>query len=310
MKTFNKKHITIVLIIVMSLVMLPIQAFAEQREPVDVECQLNINYNYGDVPVTDANFYVYRVGEVYMNGETQLVGEFAQLDIDFEDSSQLKMAGITMYNFASEKGISPDYIITTDEDGKVSLLSLDAGIYLVAGQPLIEGDDGYFTDPQVIFFPYNPGLEDDYWNSNVTIQPKAEMRCILDPLVYKTKKVWADDGAEKYRPDEITVRLYKDGVEYDKVVLSKDNNWSYVWKDLDPKSVWTLKEDVVLDYKAEINLEDDTFIVKNTFTGEIAPNDETIQQTGLLWWPVPVMACVGMVLILIGIIVARKEKYE
>ena len=332
MKMFNKRHLIITIIIVMTLVMLPIQALAKeeasvggalggtaggasggasggaQREPVDVECQLNVNYNYGDIPVADADFYVYKVGDIYMDGETQLTGEFAELDIDFSDAAQLKMAGITMYNFASEKGIQPDHIITTNSEGKVSLLSLDAGIYLIAGQPLIEGDDGYFTDPQVIFFPLNPGLDDEYWNSNITIQPKATMRCILDPLVYKTKKIWADDGAEKYRPDEITVRLYQNGIEYDKVVLSKDNNWSYTWKDLDPKSEWTLKEDVVLDYSADISLENDTFIVTNTFEGEIAPSDENIHQTGLLWWPVPLMAFVGMALVILGMFVTRKEQ--
>lgn len=318
MKKSNKRHLAFLLIIVVTLVMLPMQAMAKEgtpsggqsREPVDVECQLNINYTLGDEPVANANFYAYRVGDVYMNGDAELTGEFTGLDIDFANDDQLKMAGITLYSFVSEKGIAPDHIVTTDVNGKASVLGLDAGIYLVAGQPLIEGDDGYFTDPQVIFFPHNPGLEDEYWNSNITVQPKATVRCILDPLVYKTKKIWVDDGAEKYRPDEITVRLYKDGKEYDKVVLSKDNNWSCTWTDLDPKSTWTLKEDVVLDYSSQVDLENDTFIVKNTFQGEIAPEEDTIHQTGLLWWPVPVMAGLGMVFLILGMLVTRREKYE
>ena len=309
MRVFNNKHLAMTLIIVMTIVMLPMQVLAEEKTPVDVECQLNINYNYGEVPVAGAEFYVYKVGEVYANGETELTGEFSQLNVDFEDTDQLKMAGITLYNFASEKEIAPDYILTTNENGKVSLLALDAGIYLVAGQPRIEGDDGYFTDPQLIFFPHNPGLEKDYWDSNITIEPKATVRCILDPLVYKAQKVWVDKGAESLRPESIVVRLYQNGVEYDKVVLSKENNWSYVWKDLDPKSEWTLKEDVVLDYSADVTLDNDTFIVKNTFEGEI-PSGEKIPQTGLLWWPVPLMAVVGIVFLAIGVYMTRKEKYE
>lgn len=309
MKDFNRKHLALILLVVMVIVMLPIHVFAEGNQPIDVECQLNINYNYGDTPISDAKFHVYKVGEVYMNGSAELTGDFAGLDIDLGDADQLKMAGVTMYNFVSEKGIQPDYEVVTNEKGKANLVALDAGIYLVVGQPRIEGDDGYFTDPQVIFFPHNPGLESEYWNSNITINPKATVRCILDPLVYTAKKTWVDKGAESLRPDSIVVRLYENGVEYDSVKLSKDNNWSYVWKDLNPKSEWTLKEDVVLDYRADITLENDTFIVKNTFEGEL-PSDETIDQTGLLWWPVPLMAFVGMVFVILGMFITRKEKYE
>ena len=310
MKNFNRRNLAFVLVIVMTLVMLPIHALAAEKEPVDVECQLNIVYNYGSAPIPGADFNVYKVGEVYMNGETELTGEFAGLNVDFTDATQLRMSGITMYNYACEQKIEPDYVITTNEEGKVSLLALDAGIYLVVGQPVIEGDDGFFTDPQVIFFPHNTGLEGEYWDSNITIKPKATSRCILDPLVYKTKKLWADEGLEEYRPDSVTVRLYKNGVEYDKVVLSKANNWSCVWKDLDPKSEWTLKEDVVIDYRAEINLDNDTFIVKNTYDGDRDPHDKTIIQTGQLWWPVPVMAVLGMVLVVFGMLLTRREKHE
>ena len=47
MKNFNKRHLALVLVIVMTLVMLPIHCFALEKEPVDVECRLNIVYNYG-----------------------------------------------------------------------------------------------------------------------------------------------------------------------------------------------------------------------------------------------------------------------
>ena len=49
----------------------------------------------------------------------------------------------------------------------------------------------------------------------------------------KVTKVWDDDdNALGMRPDSITVVLLQNEKEYDTVVLSSSNNWSYTWSQL------------------------------------------------------------------------------
>ena len=93
-------------------------------------------------------------------------------------------------------------------------------------------------------------------------------------------------------------------------LVSSTDELLNVTSDLDPKSEWSLKEDVVIDYRAEINLDNDTFVVKNTYDGDRDPHDKNIAQTGQLWWPVPVMAVLGMALVVFGMLLTRREKHE
>ena len=62
------------------------------------------------------------------------------------------------------------------------------------------------------------------------------------------KKVWKDDGIG--RPASITVHLLRNGVVYDTVILSEQNNWSYAWDNVDKRYEWSVEEEVPEGYVA------------------------------------------------------------
>lgn len=87
------------------------------------------------------------------------------------------------------------------------------------------------------------------------------------PVEISVTKAWQHNGGRDL-PESIEVILYKDGEEFDSVVLSNDNDWTHVWADLTDVSVWSVNEvDVPAGYTREIITEDGlTFTIVNTRT--------------------------------------------
>ena len=145
-------------------------------------------------------------------------------------------------------------------------------------------------------------------------------------------KVWSDAGNEEKRPESITVQLLKDGAVYDTVTLSAENNWAYTWTGL-PQSEngrpidWQVAESAVPGYTVAITEEGVTFRVENTYQPDqpdnpdnpdipdepppLGPGDQpgepTLPQTGALWWPVPLLAAAGLLLLTAGLLLRRRE---
>lgn len=109
-------------------------------------------------------------------------------------------------------------------------------------------------------------------------------------------KRWDDAGYEQKRPDTITATLLKDGTVYDTRTISRTDSWQYTWSGIPRYSpdgteiVWTIQENAVPGYISSIRETGDTFILTNT------PEHQKLPQTGLLWWPVPVLAAAGLLL--------------
>ena len=87
--------------------------------------------------------------------------------------------------------------------------------------------------------------------------------------------------------------------------MSRENNWEYTWENLDGGSRWQVTEAEVPDgYTVAIAQEGTVFIITNTRPSEPPPK---LPQTGMLWWPVPVLACGGLLLIAVGLIVRHRQ---
>ena len=132
---------------------------------------------------------------------------------------------------------------------------------------------------------------------------------------YTVQKVWEDKGYETKRPASIDVVLLKNGVEYNTQTLNEANGWKYTWTDLDGEATWEIKEkSVPAGYEVKTSLENYTVTMTNTYNPEnktTPPSGTTkktgkLPQTGMLWWPVPVLGCAGLLLILLGLV--RKNK--
>lgn len=157
----------------------------------------------------------------------------------------------------------------------------------------------------------------------------------------KALKIWEDDGNEEKRPDDITVHLLRDGEVYATETLNEANGWSCEWRgltslDKDGNTYeWNLIEDAVEGYSPTMEQSGITFVLTNTYEEEI-PEDPTplapaepgkpgepgepleelpedpvplamLPQTGMLWWPVPVMGLLGVMFLALGASFRRRE---
>jgi len=116
------------------------------------------------------------------------------------------------------------------------------------------------------------------------------------------------------------VRLLQDGEVYDTVQLDAENLWRHTWEELDANHHWTVVEEEMDDYNVLVTREGITFVVTNTYDPEepvptptpqpTPPPDDTpdnpkLPQTGQLWWPVPMLISLGLLLIVIGLLRRR-----
>ena len=134
--------------------------------------------------------------------------------------------------------------------------------------------------------------------------------------------VWNDGGDKQYRPPNMMVQLFRDGILFDTVELNEENNWKYEWTDLDGNYEWTVVEkDAPEGYIISRDKEGFTYIIINTkedlsetSTGQpstsqsnSASNQDKLPQTGQLWWPAFMLICIGLFFLIIGFYYKRKD---
>lgn len=109
------------------------------------------------------------------------------------------------------------------------------------------------------------------------------------------------------------------GKSKESVRLNKDNNWTYVWKNLDSSISWTVVEKNVNRKRYEVKVKnyDNSFVITNIYLPATLPKPAPtpqqvdfkkppmLPQTGQLWWPAYFLSGMGIISIVIGYI---KEK--
>ena len=95
----------------------------------------------------------------------------------------------------------------------------------------------------------------------------------------KVVKVWDDNNNQDgKRPETITIRLHANGNEVQKVTLSEQDNWEYIFEEINLNEngapiEYTISEDSVAEYSTNITFDDnETFTVTNSYT----PKTQTI----------------------------------
>ena len=225
---------------------------------------------------------------------------------DFEgcsaDLSDLNAAGLAdqLLAYAETNGIEGT-VVTAGEDGAVVFEDLPLGLYLIAQVGEVEGY--YPIDPFIVTIPMtNP--EGTGWIYDIDASPKAEEAPISTPepvfISLTIRKVWDDeDNAQNLRPDSISVYLLMDGERIDMITLTAENDWSYLWEGLEDGHSYTVEEVVPMNY-----------VVSYNYTGVeiIMTNTAKLIQTGQLNWPIPVLGGIGVVLLIVGLVVAMTGK--
>lgn len=243
-------------------------------------------------PVSDMKVSLYRVADE----NYKLTGVFSNYSVDIKQDVQ--GAANALENRILMDGIKADAYATSDSSGKASFSGLESGIYLVVGKEVESNGVFYMTQVSLVSLSGDLSVDLKYETSN-----KASRIHVL--------KVWKKDN-KKSRPKSIEVCLLRsDGIVVDKVKLNSDNQWSYTWDSLSTLYTYSVMEtSVPSGYKESCYREKDSVVLTNTgsYTDKKKEKkDDELAFTGQLWWPVPVLLFVGLVLFGLGRLL-RNEK--
>ena len=87
---------------------------------------------------------------------------------------------------------------------------------------------------------------DLYVRERVT-RSKFVINTIVD-IPYRINLYWDDEGFEQNRPDEVTVKIYRNRELINTVIFKSENNWTYEWTASDDGSVWEIVGENVAKY--------------------------------------------------------------
>lgn len=279
------------------------------------EIELNIFFEE-DTPLVGAEFSLYKVCDVSEDAEYTLTSDFEDCSVDFNAHfDNWEALAVTYAGYVAYNNIQPVDTNTTNSNAVAHFPNeqdrLEAGLYLVSPEVHVQDNETYTSDPFLLALP-SEDTENDQWLYSVNVKPKITKG---DQPV-KVVKIWEDDQYNGNRPADITIHLMRDNELYDSIKLNEGNDWSYNWKSLDSSYYWTITEECSEDYTYIIEKEKGSFVVTNTYIGEIpepttVPEEEPdLPQTGVLWWPIPMLIAGGLILIIIGFILRRGSKDE
>lgn len=313
------KRLSALLLIILTALTFSTVAFAAEPIDLDEDIKLTISYQDNKTAIYNAKFDLYLVADMNEQGELTTTSPFRRYDIDISsktDNETLKNIAYTLEGYVLRDKISPVDTQVTDSKGIVAFpsesKSLKPGLYLVLSNKQRQGKYYYEASPFMVLLPFYD--DSNTISYNVTCMAKYVTSPVNNATVNKSViKIWDDDKNENNRPQKITVQLLKDGTVYDTVTLNKKNNWRYTWSNLPEKYKWNIVEKELKDYKVSISQNGKTFIITNTFTGDASDNPslpEKLPQTGQLWWPVPILLFMGLVLIIFGLIRRNRGIYN
>lgn len=314
--------------------LLPTQAFAAGVIDLSKNVDLTISYQHNGSAITGVPFELYRVADVDAYCEFTLSGDFEGYPVLVNNlsSAEWKTLAETLKGYVDRDQLKPFDQGRTNASGILHFPNqkseMKPGLYLVIGRVYTSGSYTYTTEPFLVALP-SLDEEANVWSYSVNTTPKHTREDIpptpSDKTVdRKVLKVWKSESSEAQRPQEVIVQLLKNGAVYDTVTLSADNNWRYAWNDLPEYENghlidWSVVEKETKGYTVTVTQEGITFVVTNTADTDIPdhptpvnpgeptkPDNPKLPQTGMLWWPVPILLVCGMVFLIVGKMMKKK----
>ncbi len=285
-------------------------------------------FQYENHPVGQVRFQIYQAAE--WDGKTySFVSPFSGYSVgltEHPDNEEWETLASTLAAYAARDQLAPLASGMTKTDGTLQFDGLSEGLYLIVGQSTALDGQTVLPQPMLITLSF-PETADDT-DQVVTAIPKVSVITETgETTTCRVMKIWKDADSGQAHPSEISVQLLCDGLLYEECKLNKACGWSHTWENLDAGHHWQLTEKEVPDnYTVQILQEGDTFTVTNTYSGGISRPQTTgnpgqdddalpgnrdasvLPQTGMLWWPVPLLLGCGAVTLFIGVYLLLRRK--
>ena len=211
---------------------------------------------------------------------------------DLSDLSNINLPSII--DKCISKVTLPSQTKLTNVDGIVKFDNLKLGLYLIKQTNKV---DGYSNIAPILVMI--PKEENNKWIYNINSEPKTDIIRLMDLTV---EKVWNNGSALEIHPKEVTIELYKGEQLIDTVILNKENNWIHTWKQIEKSDEYKVIEINIPDeYTVNYRQEGNKFIVTNT---------KTLVQTGMNLWLIEIITGLGLIFIVLGIVLEKRNKYE
>ena len=287
------------------------------------ELSLTVECAYGEETFSDVEVKIYLVAEKTQKSEFEPAEGFEKYSVLIDsnkNSEQLRAAALALSSYIERDNITPYDCGNTDINGRacfpVGASKLKNGVYLVVTEDYATQEHIYTAEPFLVF------LTDDKADSDVITKPKFFDKETLLTTTVKVLKVW--DGNETQTPEEIEIELIRNGEVIDTVVLNDEINWRYVWNNLENGDYLVCEKNVPEGYEVSVSHEGITFVIRNTAKKTPADEDDTqpitttpendpetkLPQTGMLKWPVPYLACTGLLFLMAGWVINRKNELK
>ena len=307
MKTCMTRLLMLTLCLMLCVSAWPFAAHAFEMVDLTHPISLTLFANDEDIPLTGVGFELYLIADMNEYAQFELRPAYQGFSGDINN-----MEFATDWILAAEElltmigGADPDAAATSGGDGVAVFNDLTPGLYLVTGKPVQILPWTYTFTPFMVSVPTRDW--DDEWVYDVFSDVKLEKEPAMTSI--EVAKVWDDMGYEANRPGSIYVDLYCDGEQIAAAQLHDGNSWSYTFENLPSAHEYTVMErDVPRWYKASYEVINGVLVIRNQRDGTITPVPE-IPSTGQLWWPVPILAGVGVLMVIVGWYINRKWSQE
>lgn len=296
--------------LICSLCFTSIQCLAYDSLNQNQGVSLTVTFKNETKAFSGVHFKIYKVANIDESVHFTLIDPFTKYSVEVNDleSEEWRELAETLDGYVIKDDIPCTSEGDTDENGQVVFSDLTQGLYLVSSAVYQDENTKYTSQAFLVSLP---NVVNDAWVYDVQSECKYDSEEITKKTTSITAmKIWKDEGNKTERPASITVELYQDDTLYDTQILNSDDNWEYTWESLDAQHQYhVVEKEVPSKYTVKTNRVDNTYEIINTYktptptptpTTPSTGKKEEIPNTGVLWWPVPVLAGCGTLLYMIG----------
>lgn len=311
----------IVLLLCFCLCVLPCQVLAasttDAKASISIEnaCSLMIGYGYEGTAFSNQVVKLYKVADVSADFQYTLTSPFTASGLilnGIQTQNEWNVIRSTLETQILADKIAPTTEAETNASGQVLFTGLTPGLYLASAVEVVQGDLTCFFDAALVALP---GLgTDGLWQYQVAITAKPQVLPPIEPdedIQLKVLKLWKGDEGRTDRPKRVQVEIFQDGVSYETVILSEENNWFYSWTVKDDGASWKVVErNVPAGYTMTVEQRETAFVITNARQDIPNPSPPQTGDTSNILLYTVMMFASGTMLIILGIAGKRKQHEE